>query len=310
MEKLAVAKRKVVRVRAKPMNVGFEDDGQLDRGNLQSLDRGRDLGARSLRLFVAAKDTRRGGGIYDFAKYDRTVDAALQRGIRPQLVLDSARDFSNGGDPHEFAKFTRAAARHFKGRVQRYSLINEPDLRMSPDRYRELYIRGRRGVKAVDGGAQVLFGELSAHDPVAYTRKVLKRGSLRADGFAFHPYQFQQDPMAPGSLRGGIGRLGQVSHELAKLNIRTPMGRTPGLYLTEFGYATRGEHEVSQNQAAAWWPRALRKAEGAHVRQLIAYHLTQAPAAAPWDTSLIDEQGRARPAYYALAAALKRRQSP
>lgn len=299
------AKKRLVR---RAPTLGVQDDGQLRQGNMQALDEGRSLHAKVLRVVVPASTISSGGGVYDFSSYDRIVNAARGRGLHPQLVLDTDGNFGHGGDPHEFAVFARAAARHFKGRVTRYSLINEPDLRMKPEKYRELYVRGRRGVKAVDPNAQILFGEFSNRDPVGYSKRVLAHGNLRAEGFAFHPYQFTTDPLAPGEHAGTIGRLGQVSKGLEHLGLKTANGNVPGMFLTEFGYRTKGDASISPAQAAAWWPRALRKAQSAGARQIVAYHMSaETNPAASWDSSLIDASGAPRPAYYALLAALQSR---
>jgi hypothetical protein len=286
------------------ISLGIQDDGQLRNGNMQGLDEGRALHARSLRLVVPADAVRTSAG-YDFSRYDAIVNAARAKGLAPQLVLDTDASFGAGGDPRKFAAFAQAAAAHFRGRVGRYSLINEPDLRMRPAKYRELYVLGRKGVKASDPGAQLLFGEFSNRDPIGYSKKVLARGGLQAEGFALHPYQFTTDPLAPGEHAGSIGRLGHVEQGLQQLGLRTPMGRTPGMFLTEFGYRTRGDASVSQEQAAAWWPRALRKAESVGARQIIAYHMSEETNPnSSWDTSLVDTSGLPRPAYDALRSAI------
>ena len=60
----------------------------------------------------------------------------------------------------------RAAAEHFKGRVDRYSIWNEPNYpawispqRQSPQIYRKLYEAGYKAIKEADPAAQVLIGE-------------------------------------------------------------------------------------------------------------------------------------------------------
>lgn len=295
-----------------PLSLGVQDDAQLRAGNMAPLQHGRALGAKAVRVIVPIKDVSTPSGRFDFSKYDQIVKSARMRGIRPQLVLDSN---AHGGNSTNYVRFASEAAKHFKGKVHRYSLVNEPDLRMTPEKYRELYIRGRRAVKKADNSAGILFGELSARDPVGYSKRVLKKGGVRAEGFALHPYQFTQDPLTPGDndpstpgdSRGVIGRLGHVTSEVGRLNLRTPMGRRPGMFLTEFGYRNAAPSNVSPQQAAAWWPRAIRKAQGAGARQIIAYQMSSDPnPAASWDTGLLDAQGNPRPAYAAIARAFGR----
>ena len=62
----------------------------------------------------------------------------------------------------------RTVAAHFKGRVDRYAIWNEPNLSAwlapsstSPAQYRSLYKTAYTAIKTVDPKAKVLFGELA-----------------------------------------------------------------------------------------------------------------------------------------------------
>lgn len=289
---------------------GFQDPGRLRRGDFSALDQGRAIGGRALREIVTRDKLRRtAGGGYDFSGVDAIVNAARARGIAPQLVLDN-RSGSGMGDPRKYAQFVALAGRHFKGRVGTYSLENEPDLRMAPEKYRQLYTRGRAALMRSDKGARVLFGEFSPHNPIRYAQRVLARGGLQASGFAWHPYQ-KTDPLAPspgevaeGNL-GGIGRLGTLMKEIQGLDIKTRSGHTPGAYLTEYGLGDRGYPAGTGPQAAAWWPRALQKARSAGAKELVAYTMTGSNSPT-WDTGLLNPDATARPAYQALMDAWRR----
>ena len=184
--------RKVRRAQAPapplPLQLGFQDDGRLrDKQDFSALDQGRALGAGALRTIITRDKLRRtAGGGYDFSQFDNIVNQARARGIAPQVVLDN-RTGSGMGNPAQYAKFVALAAKHFKGRVGRYSLENEPDLRMSPEKYRQLFTRGQAALERSDKGAQVLFGEFSPHNPIGYARRVVGKGGLHASGFAWHP---------------------------------------------------------------------------------------------------------------------------
>lgn len=267
------------------------------------------MGAHALRFIVTRDRLRKNQNGYDFSPIDAIVNQARAWGIQPQLVLDN-RSGSGMGDPHKYAEFVKEATHHFKGRVGRYSLENEPDLRMAPQKYRLLYEVGRRAVMKNDPHAQILFGEFSPKDPIGYAKKVIGNKALTASGFAFHPYQ-NTDPLAPGTDpywgAGQIGSTGRIGKQLSQLNIHTRAGKTPGMYFTEFGYGRYGDSNVDPSVAARFWPRALQKARSAGARQIIAYTMT-APnyATAPWDTGLLNADGSARPAYQALVQAVKR----
>lgn len=292
-----------------PLEFGFQDQGRLDRGDLSSLDQGAMIGGNHLRIIISRDKLKRTkGGGYDLSQYDGIINAARQRGIAPQIVLDN-RSQSGMGNPKEYARFVALAARHFKGRVGRYSLGNEPDLKMAPEKYRQLYTRGQAALTRADPHARVLFGEFSPKDPIGYARRVIGKGSLEASGFAWHPYQ-STDPLAPGTNpyfgKGQIGGAKRIGRQLAGLNLKTRAGVTPGMYATEFGYGRYGNANIDPATAAKFWPRALQQARKAGLREIVAYHLTGNPNPnAPWDTGLLNPDGTPRPAYNTVAAAVR-----
>ena len=114
---------------------------------------------------------------YDWGPIDRAIDMAAAHGMRTQLALAGpAPAYASGNgqvsipvwspDPARYADFARAAAQHFQGRVDRYSIWNEPNYpswlepqSQSPQLYRALYEAGYNAIKSVDPSAQVLIGE-------------------------------------------------------------------------------------------------------------------------------------------------------
>ena len=151
-------------------------------------------------------------------------------------------------------------AKHFKGRVFRYSLWNEPNLgrwlsptRQAPLLYRKLVLAGYPALKRVDGRNQVLIGELtSSHDPLGFLRKAAS--GLKADGFAYHPFEFYRRPGSGGSSRGftGINSTPTIKGTLRTLarqhRLTTLRGGTLPLYYTEFGYLTKGFYRMSESR--------------------------------------------------------------
>lgn len=284
------------------MTFGFQDDGQLRAGNYAPLQQGRAIGGKALRVIIDPGTIRKPNGAFDFSAYDQIVNRARQQGIKPQLVLDNRGGFQGHGmgNPAAYEQFVRAAGTHFRGRVGRYSFVNEPNLKMNAGKYRQLYVRGQKALGGADPHARVLFGELAPQNAMTYAKHVLAKGGLHASGFALHPYQ-TTDPLAPGKWRGqrtegGIGSLGKINKQIAALGLKTGLGKTPGTYLTEFGY------ETNNPNAAAYWPRALRKAQNAGARQLIAYSLTGSPET-NWDTGLVNPDGTPRASYTAIRKA-------
>jgi hypothetical protein len=167
---------------------------------------------------------------YLFDAFDSLVNAAAQKGIRIHLSLTGpaprwARPKSSikqawyKPSTAEFGKWAGVVAQHFAGRVDRYSIWNEPNwktwlgpLKSAPAIYRQLYSRGYTAIKKADRRAKVLIGETSpfarrglSTGPLAFLRKVAcvdkkykhrKRScpKLKADGYAHHPYDFRHAP--------------------------------------------------------------------------------------------------------------------
>lgn len=286
----------------KSMGFGVQDERATREGDWSALDHGRDLGANAMRSIVSMDKVMRDGK-FDWSTWDKIVDESRQRGLRPQLVLDAPQDTSL----KEYKKYISRAVRHFGDKVDRYSFMNEPNWHhMNPKRYRNFYKAGREAVRKHDPGASVLLGELAPSDAVTYLKRVLKHGNLRAEGVAVHPYQFNGDPLGPGEAQGSLGNLARVNRQLEDMNVETRMGRTPGIFATEFGYHTRGDRATTDQQAAVWWKRAMKQARKTGVRQMIAYHMNEEPANREWDSSLVRTDGSPRPAYEALRAILAR----
>ena len=188
---------------------------------------------------------------YSFAGADALIDRAAEHGVRIHVSLTGpAPRWANAKrfvpkrawykpNANEFGKFAALAAEHFKGRVDRYSIWNEPNyktwlgpLTSGPSLYRQLYVKGYAAIKAADPAAKVLIGETApfskagySTSPLAFLRgvtcvnKKYKRTrscpKLKADGYAHHPYDFAHAPnfqypgadnVTSGRSRGSRGR--------------------------------------------------------------------------------------------------------
>src|SRR4051812_1000602 len=113
------------------------------------------LWARSLTGGAEHRTPPANGPQYDFTRVDELQAAAAKHGIKLQLTLTGpAPAWATGDhkvgpnrpDPAKFAAFARTVAAHFKGRVDRYSIWNEPNLSpwlapsaTAPAQYRSLY---------------------------------------------------------------------------------------------------------------------------------------------------------------------------
>jgi hypothetical protein len=305
----------------------------------RALDHAVELGATRIRVNVLWARVLVSGGsahpVYDFSAIDALQEAAADRGIELQLTIAgpapswATRDHRVGNvapDPVKFGAFARTVAQHFAGRVDRYSIWNEPNwstwlapAKQAASLYRKLYRSGYAAVKGVDPRAQVLIGELApvggghAIAPLKFLRDLTPRGSapLKADGFALHPYQLTSAPaVATGKpddvTIGTLSRLTSALDALARRNaLTTPKGRRLDLYLTEFGYLTVGSRAQKASVRATWLSSAIRIARrNPRVRQLLQYQLVDPPAAALWHSAILTRRGLKQPAYAALAKAL------
>jgi hypothetical protein len=324
----------------------FVDQRWMDRD--RALDHAVELGTRRIRVNVlwsralvsgAARRTPPAGGpSYDFSRIDALQAAAAARGIRLQLTLAGPapawatgdhRVGPNRPDPVRFAAFARAVATHFEGRVDRYSIWNEPNWNtwLAPQAraaavYRGLYRAGYAAIKAADPSAKVLIGELApagggrAIAPLKFLRDVTcaRCARLRADGFALHPYQFTRSPLVAAGRADDvpIGALWRLTSALDKLARRhalaTPDGRPLDLFLTEFGYLTQGTRAQKPNVRAAWLASAVALARrNPRVKQLLQYQLVDPPAEERWHSALLHRDGSKQATFGGLARALSHR---
>ena len=310
----------------------------------QALEHARDLGTKRIRVnilwartLVSGADHRTppaGGPQYDFSRIDALQSAAAARGIKLQLTLTgpapawATKDRKVGAnqpDPVKYGAFVRTVAAHFKGRVDRYSVWNEPNLsawlapsRTAPKQYRTLYKTAYTAIKTVDPKSKVLFGELAPNRdgrtiaPLKFLREAAPSSAkLKADGLAQHAYQFT---VAPTKRTGGpedtpisqMPRLTKALDQLAKSEgLSTPKGKGLDVYVTEFGYLTAGNRAVSQSVRAAWLRSAyslVRKNK--RVKQILQFQLVDPPAEWIWHTAVLDAKGRPQGAYAGLVRAV------
>src|SRR3954452_2820103 len=291
------------------------------------------LWARTLVSGANAKKPPKKGAQYDFSRLDALQAAAAAKGIKLQLTLSgpapawATKDHKVGAnqpDPVKFAAFARTAPAHFGGRVDRYSIWNEPNLRVwlaptakAPTLYRSLYRAGYSAIKTVDPKAQVLFGELAPYRdgrtiaPLAFLRAATKGKLLKADGFALHPYQFTS---APTRLAGGpddapISQLKRVTKLLDKLakahKLRNAKGKGLDLYLTEFGYLSKGTRALAQGTRAKYLKAAYQIArKNPRVREILQYQLVDGPKNGIWNSAVMTNEGKPHGAYSGLAKAV------
>jgi hypothetical protein len=262
---------------ASGLEVAVQDDAHLlsdDAGaRAAALDAAAGVGALYVRTNVSwagtapAASARRAPAnpVYNFSRYDRLVADAAARGIHVQLTLTGpAPAWASGAhrvgidrpDASRFGAFAGQAAAHFRGRVERYSVWNEPNwhnwLRpqricrrgrctvTAAPRYRALYVAAHAAIKRADPAAQVWIGETSpslrlrrsgaplSTAPLRFLRELTCRdgivrgcrGALVADGYAHHPYEFSHAPSwrDPRPDNVTIGTLSRLRRALSSLS--------------------------------------------------------------------------------------------
>jgi hypothetical protein len=306
------------------MEVALQDDPVFLQRDYYDRDRAlaqaRDMGVTRLRVNLGWARALSGdqdelrtapsSPVYAFQAWDDLIDAAAPYGIRVQLtIIPPAPAYATGDkkvgeerpDPALFGRFVRAVAEHFRGRVGRYALWNEPNhigwltpQSTAAAQYRELYRQGYNAVKRADRSAEVLIGELVPYQsrrrsssPLTFLRdltctrttagvpgfknyKVNRRGNcpvLRADGLAHHPYDYQGPPERsyPGADNVTIGTLDRLTTTLAAMAkvraLATPKRKPLPVFITEFGYFGAGRYMHPDIRRASYLRRAFQIAQ-------------------------------------------------
>jgi hypothetical protein len=308
--------------------LAFQDDALLNADAATQnrvLDQMRAAGGKNIRL-NAIWGQARANGAYDWGKLDTLVNAARARGIAPQLTLTGTPEYMrarnadmalSAGTPNQnlMGAFARDAATHFRGRVKRYSIWNEPNIssflaegenKAGPKQYRRLYQSGYKGVKGADPHAQVLLGELTAGregapgrtQALGFLRRVLAAGNkpLLADGLALHPYQWSNpNKQMHDANYGGISNLPMVQKELLREfhrgKLATPQGKTKvPLYLTEMGY--KGA-QFDTPTRAKYLEQAYRLAQKAGAKQFLQYQWLPTTSTTMQAQNAVQVQGNA-----------------
>ena len=279
---------------------------------------------------------------YEFRRYDKAIDAAARYGIRVHLSLAGpapawATSNKKVGPRHPdtsaYGEWVGIAADHFKGRIDRYSIWNEPSwftwlapLRSAPRIYRNLFIKGYRAIKMRDRRARVLIGETVPYSqpgrsiaPLKFLRAMTcvnksyrKRrcGGLKADGFAHHPYDFQRSPKRPrkGSDNATIGKLSNLTRGLDRLSkagaLRKAGGGRLPIYLTEHGYFSSGKRALRRSLRGRYLKQSFEIAlRNGRVKSMLQYLLVSPPPGSDsrfFDIALMTTQNRKHPQFGAL----------
>jgi hypothetical protein len=325
----ASAKAKAKAKKRGSFKLGVQDDNVLVRnqgpGREWGLDRVKELGGKVVRVNLVHGEP--------YEPIDELIASAAKRGIKVQLTITGQTQFAyheqgpggkgigkqnkptpkisaDGATVADFGAFAKDAAQHFKGRVGRYSIWNEPNHEMflkgrSARAYVKLYRAAQKAIKGVDPKAQVMVGELAPAKNARYFVKALAKHGIRTDGIAMHPYQAGEGspdkPYPGGKKRFTISNIRHMKQVLRqeRRGIRTKGGKAPSIYLTEFGY------NFDEPNRGALLKAAVKRAKREGARQLVLYQLVS--TGKQWDTGLYGPGGEDTEASIALTG--KRRPS-
>ena len=313
---------------AKRMEVAVQDDNVLRDGlwnPFTGFQKARELNATWVRVNVPWASVVNGSNSrrqprnlsYNWVRWDDAVTRANQQGIQVELTLTGpAPRWATANrrrgvfkpSASKFGAFSRSAAQHFNGRVSRYTIWNEPNLkqwlqpfRKSPRIYRNLYASAYRAIKGVSSRNQVLIGETAPYAqprrtmaPLKWLRGVTRvngryrghRGAtLRTDGYAHHPYDFKHKPTYryPGKDNVTLATLGRLTKALSRLRsagaLKTPKGGVPYVYLTEYGYFAAYKYRLPRKKQAKYLVKGFSMArKNPRVKQMLQYLLVQPPS--------------------------------
>lgn len=230
------------------------------------------LGATQIRLSAVWKDIERERGRYDWSGLDQRVDAVVEAGLVPLMLIhmypDWVEDFGvlGSGSAVEFGEFAEEVATRYGDRVDAYEIWNEPNLARfwpspDPDAYAELLAESSPKIAAADPGAEIISGGLAPATNVPgysvagldFLGRLYELGAHdHLTAVAVHPYSYPERPSGDSHWNGF--RQLRDYREL----MRSHGDGAKQIWLTEYGAPTGGEGGVSEQAQAEMIVEALR----------------------------------------------------
>ena len=176
-------------------------------------------------------------GEFNFSRYDGYVDTAIMQGKKVLAVLAYDTPWLSNGraryvspeNTHYFLRYVEEMVRHFKGRVDVWSVWNEPNFMFWSGTNNEFYDLSRLAterIRETDPDSYIIGGAFW-RTPANFIRGMHRAGAMEGlDGIAFHPYDLN-----PGRSMRTYDRFLRV---LSEINFTGPV------WITEIGYPTDG----------------------------------------------------------------------
>lgn len=207
-------------------------------------------GFRWVRMDLSWASTERERGRYDFAAYDRLLQALDAHGLRALLILDYGNGLyepegtvTSDAGRQAFARWAAASAMHFKGRGILWEIWNEPNIgfwKPKPDvqQYVALALAAAKAMREAAPGEAVIGPATSGMD-LGFLEACFKAGLLDWwDAVSVHPYR-QSDPESAAveclKLRRLIGQY-------------APKNKTIPILYGEWGYSAAWESYDAERQ--------------------------------------------------------------
>lgn len=230
------------------------------------------------------------------ATYDARIYAHRAVGQEPQLVIGG-----NGTQNHQSSRGitdTAVAAAHRWPYAYSISVVNEPNLSgMGVCEYARTFVRSYRALTAA-GVKRVLFGEWAPGN-----------GDMQWHARTLHGCGRTSVALRPLVKR--VAWHGYLTYlddgpKYRALN-REFHAPSPRLYITEAGAILRNasaalDSETSDLEGLRYWRKMMRAVKRDRLDEVVAWDLHAPPASSAWDSSLIDPNGRPRPAFNLIAA--------
>ncbi len=308
---------------------GIQDDawiaygpGTLDE-RLNTLD---ELGVDLVRYTVNWHEVEKTRGNRDWAQTDRILNGLRAHGISAVVTIWGTPRWANGGrsanwaptKASSFANFAAAAAKRYRGQVQKWLIWNEPNqrrwLRPTTPRtyvtkllnpaYRAMH-NVKRNVK-VGAGVTAPRAAYKGVSPVEWIRG-MRKARAKLDAYAHHPYPLSKRETPEAGGCGHCSTITMATLDRLLREVKRAWGNKR-IWLTEYGYQTNPPDRalgVSRALQARYHADASRKVyRTPRVDMLIHYLYKDEPTMARWQSGLISHAGAAKPSRRAFSLPL------
>ncbi|MCL2008428.1 MAG: hypothetical protein FWG77_10110 [Treponema sp.] len=176
-------------------------------------------------------------GVFDFSRYDAYVNKAISEGKKIIAVLaydtpwlnNGRRRYISPGNTPYFLRYVEETVRHFKGRVDVWSVWNEPNIVFWRGTNREFYELSRlatQRIRETDPDAYII-GGVFWRSPASFIRGMHRASAIEGlDGISFHPYAL--NPIGSAQVHDRFNRI------LSSIDYSKPV------WVSEIGYPTAG----------------------------------------------------------------------